>query len=99
MQDQKDDPVPNQVHTYSTQLGTQILPAIGQCMALVLHLVDPEMVPDWVHILFTRSGTQYEHLIRYTNIAPNWALYGIGSALSRLRDSTQLSAPFMYPIR
>ena len=46
MQDQKDDPVPNQVHTYSTQLGTQILPAIGQCMALVLHLVDPEMVPN-----------------------------------------------------
>ena len=73
MQDQKDDPVPNQVHTYSTQLGTQILPAIGQCMALVLHLVDPEMVSDQVHILCTRLGTLYVHPIGYTICEPNWA--------------------------
>ena len=46
----------------------------------------------------TRSGTYIEHPIGYTNLAPNWALYGIGSKLSRLRDSTRSGTPFMYPI-
>ena len=46
----------------------------------------------------TRSGTYTEYPIRYTNLAPNRALYGIGSKLSRLRDSTRSGTPFMYPI-
>ena len=41
-------------------------------MALVLHLVDPEMVPNRVHILCTRLGTWYVHLIGYTICTPEW---------------------------
>ena len=47
----------------------------------------------------TRSGTYIEYPIRYTNLAPNRALYVIVTALRRLRDSTQSGTPFMYPIR
>ena len=44
-------------------------------------------------------GIYIEYPIGYTNLAPNRALFGIGSALSRLRDSTQSGTPFMCPIR
>ena len=45
----------------------------------------------------TWSGTYIEYLIGFTNLAPNRALYGIGSALSR--DGTQLGTQFVYLIR
>ena len=45
-----------------------------------------------------RSGINIEYPIGYTNLAPNQALYGIGSALSRSKDGTQLGTQLVYLI-